>query len=290
MNPQNETKFNKIKKGLYIVSTPIGNMGDITIRAIEILQNSDLILCEDTRQSKKLLHFYKIDKKIISNHKFNEKKNIKSVLNFLNSKKIVSMISDAGTPTVSDPGNYLINKCIENKIDIFPIPGASSVISSISISGFTNRFYFYGFFPEKISTLNRDMNFIKDLDSSIIFFVPAKKINKHLKVFKNFFLNRKILICREMTKFYEENIRSTVKDINYFEDNPKGELTVVISQKIEKKNNDLKIIDIKESDKKIIKKLIKFLSVKDIIEIFVEKKSIPKKVIYNYCLKLKNEK
>ena len=282
-----DIKINNVKYGLYVVSTPIGNLGDITFRAIEILNKSDHIFCEDTRVSKKLLSKFKIHKKLISNHKFNEKKNIKSFLNFLNSKKIVSMISDAGTPTVSDPGNYLINKCIENKIDIFPIPGASSVISSISISGFTNRFYFYGFFPEKISTLNRDMNFIKDLDSSIIFFVPAKKINKHLKVFKNFFLNRKILICREMTKFYEEYIRCNIKELEPFDKEPKGELTIVVSEKkINKKNSFF----LRESDKLIVKKMINKFTIKEITNYISLTNKVSKKEIYNYCLRLKNEK
>ena len=140
---------NKIKSGLYIVSTPIGNLQDITLRAIEILKNSDYILCEDTRVSKNLLNRYDINNKLISNHKFNEVKNLNRVIELLKLKKTISLISDAGTPTVSDPGKILINECVKNDIKIFPIPGPSAATTAISISGFSERFYFYGFVPEK---------------------------------------------------------------------------------------------------------------------------------------------
>ena len=140
---------NKIKSGLYLISTPIGNLQDITFRAIEILKNSDYILCEDTRVSKNLLNRYDINNKLISNHKFNEVKNLNRVIELLKLKKTISLISDAGTPTVSDPGKILINECVKNDIKIFPIPGPSAATTAISISGFSERFYFYGFVPEK---------------------------------------------------------------------------------------------------------------------------------------------
>ena len=140
---------NKMKKGLYLVSTPIGNLSDITFRAIETLRKSEYILCEDTRISKILLKKYQINSKLIVNHKFNEKKNLSKLLELLKNGSIVSIISDAGTPTISDPGAILVNKCIENNITIVPIPGPSSVISAISISGFSEKFFFYGFLPEK---------------------------------------------------------------------------------------------------------------------------------------------
>ena len=138
-----------LKNGLYVVPTPIGNLSDITIRAIEILKNSDYILCEDTRVSKKLFDKYEIKSKLISYHKFNEKKNLNKIINLLVNKKIISLISDAGTPTISDPGNLLINECVKKNIEIIPLPGPSSVSSAISISGFSEKFFFYGFFPEK---------------------------------------------------------------------------------------------------------------------------------------------
>ena len=124
------------KKGLYLVSTPIGNLGDLTIRALEILRNSELILCEDTRVSIKLLNHYNIRNQLIAFHKFNEKKKTKEIINHLIDGKIVSLISDAGTPAISDPGKILVTECINNNIPIIPIPGASSVITSLSISSF----------------------------------------------------------------------------------------------------------------------------------------------------------
>jgi len=138
-----------IKKGLYLVSTPIGNLRDITFRAIDTLKNSDYILCEDTRVSQNLLNKYEINGKLISNHKFNEKKNLSKIIKLLKDGATISLISDAGTPSISDPGAILINECIKNNIEITPVPGASAVSTAISISGYSEKFFFYGFFPEK---------------------------------------------------------------------------------------------------------------------------------------------
>ena len=139
----------EIKKGLYLVPTPIGNLEDITLRAIDILKRSNFILCEDTRVSRVLLEKYNIKSKLISNHKFNEKKNISKILQLLKKDTIISLISDAGTPAISDPGSILVNECIKNNINIIPLPGPSSVTTAVSISGFSEKFFFYGFFPEK---------------------------------------------------------------------------------------------------------------------------------------------
>ena len=143
----NSKRTNKIiTKNLYIVSTPIGNLGDISLRSIETLQKSDYILCEDTRVSKNLLTKYQIKSNLISNHKFNEKKNLSKIISLINKGSIVSLISDAGTPSISDPGAILIKECINNNIDIIPLPGPSSVISAVSISGFSEKFFFLRFF------------------------------------------------------------------------------------------------------------------------------------------------
>ena len=282
-----ENKKNQVKSGLYIVSTPIGNLGDITLRAIEVLKKSDYILCEDTRVSKNLLDRYEIKSKLISNHKFNEKKNLSKIIEILKSNCIVSLISDAGTPTVSDPGAMLINECIDSKINVFPLPGTSAVSSAVSISGFSEKFFFYGFFPEKNSELKEDFTNLSILNSSIVFFVSPRKFNKLVKVFKEYFSGRKILICREMTKFYEEYLRTSVDILEPFKDDPKGELTVVISEKEKIKKTSLKL---EESDKKSIQKMIKQLSIKDITDLISRNNNVSKKEIYNYCLKLKNEK
>ena len=282
-----ENKNNQVKSGLYIVSTPIGNLGDITLRAIDVLKKSDYILCEDTRVSKKLLDKYEIKSKLVSNHKFNEKKNLSKIIEILKSNCIVSLISDAGTPSVSDPGAILINECLLNEINVFPLPGPSAVSSAVSISGFSEKFFFYGFFPEKNSELKKDFKNLENLDSSIIFFISPRKFNKSVEFIKEYFSGRKILVCREMTKFYEEYIRTEVDILKPFKDNPKGELTIVISEKGKIKKASLKL---EESDKKTIKKMIKKLSIKDITDLISQKSNVPKKKIYNYCLKLKNEK
>ena len=287
MIPQRDNKINEIKYGLYVVSTPIGNLKDITLRAIEILKQSEYILCEDTRVSKNLLEKYNIKSKLISNHKFNEKKNINKIIEILQSKTIVSIISDAGTPGISDPGRIIVNECIKNNIDVYPVPGASAVTAAVSISGFSEKYYFYGFFPQKNKDLKEDFKILSNLNCSIIFFISPQKINKAIGVIKNFFSDRKILICREISKFYEEHIRTNVIELELFDKLPKGELTVVLSEKDIKKNI---YKNLNESDKKNIKKMIKTLSIKDITDLLSQNKNISKKEIYNYCLKLKNEK
>ena len=281
-----QLKTEKIKKGLYLVSTPIGNLGDITFRSIEILKKSDYILCEDTRVSKILLTKYEINSKLIANHKFNEKKNISKILGMLKSGSIISMISDAGTPSISDPGTILINECISNNIEIIPLPGPSSVLTAVSISGFSEKFFFYGFFPEKKKNLEKDLHNLSLLNSSIVFFISPKKINKIIPSLKFFFKDRKIVICREMTKYYEEFIRSEINDMDKLDLKLKGELTIVIS---EKKFDNKISQSLNESDKRIISQMINKLSIKEIIGLINYNNRISKKEIYDYCLKLKNE-
>ena len=287
MIPQREKKINELKYALYVVSTPIGNLKDITLRAIEILKQSEYILCEDTRVSKNLLEKYNIKSKLISNHKFNEKKNINKIIEILQSKMIVSIISDAGTPSISDPGKIIINECIKNNIDVYPVPGASAVTAAVSISGFSEKYYFYGFFPQKNKDLKEDFKILSNLNCSIVFFISPQKINKSIGFIKNFFSDRKILICREISKFYEEHIRTNVVQLELFDKLPKGELTIVLSEKDIKKNT---YKNLNESDKKNIRKMIKTLSIKDITDLISQNTNVSKKEIYNYCLKIKNEK
>ena len=275
-----------LKKGLYIVPTPIGNLADITLRALEILKKSDYILCEDTRISKKLLEKYKINSKLISNHKFNEKKNLVKITGFLKSGSIISLISDAGTPGVSDPGLILIKECLKHDIEIIPLPGASAVTSAISISGFSDKFFFYGFFPDKLKIIDDDLTSLSHINSSIIFFISPKKLNKAIPFIKKNFTGRNILICREMSKFYEEFIRTSVDDLKEFNQDLKGELTIVISEKNEKKKASQ---ELSESDKRNIKSMINKLSIKEITSLPYFNNKVSKKKIYNYCLKLKNE-
>ena len=273
-------------QSLYIVSTPIGNLDDITIRAIDVLKNSDIILCEDTRHSLKLLNHLKIKKKLISYHKFNEKKELEKIIKYLNEGKILSLISDAGTPSLSDPGRLLIQTCIQKNIKIVPIPGASSITASMSVTGFKDQFLFYGFLPKTEKELEKILSSLSQFSFSQVFFIPAIKINFYLKKFKQFFSGRKLFIAKEITKMHESFYREDVDRINMFKSPIKGELTVVISEK----NIKDKFFD----EKKIIKKAelyLKKYSLKDVVELLFESEKVNKKKIYQICLSIKkNEK
>ena len=273
-----------INSGLYLVSTPIGNMEDITLRALNVLKESDIILCEDTRRSGKLLSHLQIESTLWSYHKFNEKKVSKNIIESIKKNKIVSLISDAGTPTISDPGMILINKCIKENLNVCPIPGPSAVTSAVSVSGFSDQYLFYGFLTKKKNELNNVLKSLHNLDYSIVFFIPAPKINFYISQFKQYFFDRKIVIAREMTKIHEEFIRGKVESIKSLSENLKGELTVVLSEKIKEKNIKK---EINESVKIEIKKMLKKYSHKDVVEFISKKENLQKRIIYNYCLKLK---
>jgi len=273
-----------INSGLYLISTPIGNMEDITFRALDILKKSDIILCEDTRRSGKLLSHFKINNKLMPYHKFNEKKISNIIIESIKKNKIVSLISDAGTPSISDPGMILVNMCIKENLFVFPVPGPSAVTSAVSVSGFSDKYLFYGFLPKKQKELEKIFKNLNNIDHSLVFFVPAQKINFYIEQFKKNFSDRKIVIAREMTKIHEEFIRNSVKLIKNLPENTKGELTVVLSEKnMEKKNKE----EIPESVKVEIKKIIKKYSHKDVVEFISKKENLKKKAIYDYCIKLK---
>ncbi len=270
---------------LYIVSTPIGNLDDITLRAIEVLKNSDIIICEDTRHSIKLLSHYKIKKQLISYHKFNEKKQLPNIIKYFKEGKILSLISDAGTPLLSDPGRLLVNKCIEIGINVVPIPGVSSITTALSVSGFKDQFLFYGFLPKTENELNKVLTLLSQYDFTQVFFVPSKKINFYLKNFKKFYSARRIMIGKEITKIHESFIRNKINNLKIFDNKLKGELTIVISENISENR--------KFDEKKIVNKIKKYLkkySLKDTVNIIFETEKINKKKIYDLCLKIKNEK
>jgi len=270
---------------LYIVSTPIGNLEDITLRALQVLKNSDIILCEDTRHSIKLLTHYKIKKKLISYHKFNEKKQLANIIQYFNQGKILSLISDAGTPLLSDPGRFLVNQCVENRIKVTPIPGVSSITSALSVSGFSDKFLFYGFLPKTENKLEKVLASLSSNSYTQVFFIPSKKINFYIKGFKKFFSGRKIIIAKEITKMHEAFVRDDIDKMKMFKNPIKGELTIVVSENINK---------VKKFDKeKIVNKVKKYLekySLKDTVNLILETEKINKKKIYDMCLKIKNEK
>ena len=279
-----KSKQQIIKSGLYIVSTPIGNMEDITFRAINILKKSDIILCEDTRRSVKLLQHFQIKNKLFPYHQFNEKKVLTKIVESIKNNKIISLISDAGTPTISDPGRILVNKCIEENLTINTIPGPSAVTSAICVSGFSDKYFFYGFLSKKENELQILFKKFSNFEHAIVFFIPSLKINFYISQFKKYFSDRQIMIAKEMTKIHEEYVREKVNDIEDFKNNIKGELTVVISEKIKQKNIKQ---EVNESVKIEIKKMLKKYSLKDVVEFISKKENLSKKLIYNYSLKSK---
>tara|TARA_X000000950_G_C13850598_1_gene634335 strand:+ start:314 stop:1147 length:834 start_codon:yes stop_codon:yes gene_type:complete len=263
----------KLDPALYVISTPIGNMQDISSRSLRILLLSDYILCEDTRVTAKLLNFYKIKKKLVSFHLFNEKEKSQRVLEDLNSKKVLSLVSDAGTPTLNDPGRLLISQCYELGIKVIPVPGPSAVLCAISVSGFSDNFYFCGFLGKKSSEIERYLSKVKIIKASLVFFMPARDLSKNSKFFLKFFPKSNFLIAREMTKIHETYIRDSIVNINkYIKNNSKGEMTLVIDNTIEEKNK----INIDSE----IKLLFGKMSSKNIAEYLSKKLELSKKLIY----------
>ena len=281
-----KNKQQTVGPGLYLVSTPIGNMQDITLRALTILKKSNFILCEDTRRSRKLLTNYGIKSRLLPYHKFNEKKVSSQVIDSIKNNNIVSLISDAGTPAISDPGLVLVNKCINEKLKVYPIPGPSAVTAAVSVSGFDDQYLFYGFLTKKENELDRVLKNLCTLNYSIVFFIPSSKIDFYILKFKEYFPDRKILIAKEMTKIHENFIREEISSIKGLQNNNKGEFTVVISGK----NKEKKIINkISESVKVEIIEMLKKYSHKDVVEFISKKENIQKKTVYNFCLNIKEK-
>lgn len=268
--------------GLYIVSTPIGNLDDFTIRSINVLSKSNLILCEDTRRSIKLLNHYKIKNKLVSYHKFNEQSRVRYIIDKIKSGDAISLISDAGTPSISDPGRILCQECIKNHLDVVPIPGPSAITAAMSVSGFGDKFYFHGFLNKQRTKTENEFKKISKVASSIIIFVNAKKLNSHIDYIKKYFSDRQILIAREISKLNETFYRFSTNTLKHFDDNLKGEITIVISEKPKEKK---RLLDL--NIEKEIKLLAKKFSSKDIVNKMSIKYKLPKKKVYNICLKYK---
>jgi 16S rRNA (cytidine1402-2'-O)-methyltransferase len=217
---------------LFVVGTPIGNLEDMTLRAISTLQNVNLILAEDTRNSKKLLNAHNIDSKMISYHDHSSEKEIKKIVDLLLEGKDLALISDAGTPTISDPGYGLIRECIKNDITIIPIPGVSSITAAMSVSGFpSDSFTFIGFLPQKKGRLKK-INQLQALDNTIILFESPFRLEKTLNQLLEHLGNRTVVVGRELTKLYEEVIRGNLKDIivHFSKLKIKGEIVVMIGK------------------------------------------------------------
>ena len=273
-------KQQTLKSALYLIPTPIGNLEDISTRSIYILEQSDYILCEDTRVTLKFLNHLKLKKKLIAFHQFNENEKIKSILQDLKQNKILSLVSDAGTPALSDPGRLLISKCHEQNVDVIPIPGASAITCAISASGFSDQFFFCGFLPKKDKEINNMLESYKSLKASLVFFMPARDLEKNLIYFNKYFPQNNFFLAREMTKIHETYIRDKVSNLkNYTKDNLKGEITFIIDNNLA---SPKKIVDIDEE----IKMLIGKMSSKDIAEYLSKKLAINKKSIYQKAIKI----
>ena len=275
-------KNNQLSPAIYVVSTPIGNLSDITFRAIEVLKKSDYILCEDTRHSLKLLNFYNIKNKLISFHKFNEKKNCDEILNYIRNGKSISLISDAGTPLISDPGEFLIKSARNLGIQVIPIPGPSATIAAISVSGFDTKFYFYGFLSKKNNERDKELEILSKINSSIILYLPARDLKKYLNQFLLFFKDKQIFIAREITKLHETYLSGTADELIKIisKDDFKGEITLVIDNKLV--DSAVSNIDLKNE----IKLLLNKMSSKDIAEYLAVKFKMSKKIIYQSIIDL----
>ena len=219
---------------LYIVPTPIGNLDDITIRGLKILETVDLILCEDTRRSKRLLNHFNIESKLRSHHKFNEHKEVQFIVEKIKKGQDVALISDAGTPGISDPGFLIARTCLENNIDIECLPGATALIPALLISGISiEKFVFEGFLPVKKGRKTR-LDQLKEENRTMVFFESPHKLIRTLNDFSQTFgLDRKISVSRELTKIYEETVRGTISELinHYQEKSPKGEFVIVLDGK-----------------------------------------------------------
>ena len=269
---------------LYVVSTPIGNMEDITFRAIKILNIVDIIACEDTRTTGKLLNHYKIKKTLRSYHEHNERSAANSLLKNLNQGLNVALVTDSGTPLISDPGYNLIKLSIENDIDIIPIPGPSAMVTALSISGLSVKdFVFLGFLPRTNNKISELLNNLKDYAHTIVFYESPKRIIKTLELILNNLGDRNIMLGRELTKLHEEKIRGTVSivlDNLKVRKSIKGEFTIIIegntTSEISEKSIELTLINLKDQGK----------SLKESVQITKTLLNLSRSKIYKVALKL----
>lgn len=225
---------------LYIVATPIGNLDDITLRAINVLNRADLIAAEDTRHSLKLLNHLKISKPLISYYRHNEDIKTDVLIKELKNGKNIALISDAGTPGISDPGEKIVKKCIEENIKIVPIPGACAMINALICSGInTNEFYFLGFLPLNKKNRKLKLDEIKNSDKTVILYEAPHKLKSTLLDLNDILGERKIVLARELTKVHEEFIRGNIKELITKTENIKGEIVLIIEKNFNKKEKNI---------------------------------------------------
>ena len=274
------------KGNLYLVATPIGNLEDITLRALNVLKEVDIILAEDTRKTLKLLNHFEISKKLISFYRHNEGVKIDYVLSLLNEGKNLAVVSDAGTPGISDPGEDLVKACIENNINVIPIPGSVAFIQALICSGFdTTRFCFEGFLPMNKKGRRERLEKLKDEERTMAFYEAPHKLKYTLEDLKKYFgEDRRIVLAREITKIHEEFLRMTIKDaISYYEvEDIKGEFVVLVEGKKQEANNLLEDVSISELMQKYLDEGI---DKKEAMKMVAKDKGITKSEVYRELLK-----
>jgi len=275
-----------LAKGLYIVSTPIGNLDDISLRAKKILNSVNFIICENPKHSLKLLNKLDIKKKLFSLHDYNENLMIKRIEKYQYNSAI-ALISDAGSPLISDPGYNLIQDYIKKNLYVTTIPGPSSILSSLQLSGLPiNNFEFFGFVSKNISNMNSQAKKLQNVIATSVFFISGNRLVSFLKILLDAKINRKVAVCKELTKKNEWVFRGYIKkiidEINIDKSNLKGEFTLLIQGK-EKKTK----ITIQTTTETQIKKLLKKFSLTEVVEIVHRLTDISKKEIYKKALQLK---
>ena len=271
-----QKSYSESKTGkLYLIPTPIGNLEDITLRALNILKQVDIVFAEDTRETYNLLKYYEISKRIESCHKYSEMKNKNKILNILKEGKSIGYVTDRGTPLISDPGNVIVDECIKNNIDVISLPGASALLPAINMSGISNeRFLFYGFLNSKKSQAKKELELLKNEQYTLIFYESPFRIIDTLQLMYEILGDRKVSIVREISKLHEEVNRDYLSNIINNIQNIKGEIVVVV----EGSKNEEKEIDFDE----IINNYIDSgYSRRDAIKRVSEEYNISKNKIYN---------
>lgn len=276
---------------LYLVPTPIGNLKDITLRALEVLKQVDLIAAEDTRQSLKLLNHFNIKKPLISYHKHNEQGKSENLIDKLKEGKNIALVSDAGTPGISDPGAVIVSKCIEENIDFEVLTGANAVTTALVYSGMdTTKFIFRGFISRDNKERKNMMEELKNRKETLIFYEAPHRLKNTLEFLKSNLGNRKISICRELTKMHEEILRLNLSEaIDYYEDKTvKGELVLVVEGKDEKEIMDEEMSEWKDLgiDEHIKMYIEEGLNKKEAIKKVAKDRNLPKSEIYKYSINL----
>lgn len=268
---------------LYIVATPIGNLEDITLRALNILKEVDVIAAEDTRQTLKLLNHYEITKHLISYHRHNEEVKSKIIIDKLKNGENIALVSDAGTPGISDPGEEVIKLAIEENIEVVPIPGACAMINALICSGInTKEFTFLGFLPLNKKLRKEKLGEIKEINKTVILYEAPHKISNTLKDLEGIIEDRKIVLAREITKIHEEFIRGTIDELIDKSNDLKGEIVIIIEGSYKEKKNDLLNLTLEEHYDIYEKQ---GLSKNEIIKKISKDRKTNKNEIYQYFLK-----